>query len=80
MRIMRNALAALASVAVLVVAAPAANAAFVMTLSDGVNTAVVGTEAAGMRVLCPASSFSSAPSAPATGWSTSRQGFRNRCS
>ena len=41
MRIMRNALAALASVAVLVVAAPAANAAFVMTLSDGVNTAVV---------------------------------------
>ncbi len=41
MRNMKTAIAALASVAVLVVSAPAANAAFVMTLSDGVNTATV---------------------------------------
>ena len=41
MRNMKSVIAALASVAVLVVSAPAANAAFVMTLSDGVNTATV---------------------------------------
>ncbi len=47
MRIMKSAIAALACVAVLVVASPAAEAAFVMTLSDGVNTAVVPDGGAG---------------------------------